>query len=119
MLPTSFTTCLIATAIPESIRLHAVVDLLHDHRQHMNLDSHLETKTRLAAHVITFHSADSDADLFIPDGLDRWLVSATEDIVAGLEVEENQIPDKGWSVEYWSVEIAHPMGKSFGKLRYV
>ena len=85
----------------------------------MNLDSHIETKTKLAAHVITPHSTDTGVDIVVSDALDQWLVSATRDVVGELEAGEEQAPDGGWNVEYWAVEVAHPMGKIFGKLRYV
>ena len=112
MSPTSSLAFSLSVPLPPSVTRASAIALLHDHEAHLGLDPHLLSYKKLGSQIV---SGDA-VELQTLKGVNVWMKQAVLEVVHHLTQQPRE-EDKEWEVEFWNVEIAHPLGRFMGNLR--
>ena len=114
MAPTIVTTFSVESLLPTDIEASLAVQLVQDHDAYISLDDHILKHTQL------FHcTLEAHGELGEINGVSDWLSSKVRRIAA----ESSNWDSKGGrprspcDIEFWELEMAHPLGRIFSNLK--
>ena len=108
MAPTTTIKSSMRSQLPKDVKTSSIITILHNHEVHIGLMENILKRTQLGSQTVALSS-----EIIRPESVEEWLISETVKLVDELKKGNVAGPkgEQSWEVEFWELEIPHPLGK--------